>query len=915
MSGGSRFYAAKGVDPTLHNGGRSSNYTGPQNRNKSRDVLYLAAMKILRPGKLKANRTTGKLGAVLLLPTLLRLTLVDTAHAAVFDFTPATGTINAVYSGGASGNVQISISGANPISVPTGSTQAPLVNNGIVAWSSSSKVYYYVFDPALGQWQGDSTDIGAFAQDLSVAAGVVAWSTKSGTAGAFFRVYDPSRHAWVRSSVNGAISEPQILNRDGVVAWSTAATTSTVHFQTYDPTRNGWQPGSGGLPPGKKTFDLTTANGAVAWSVGTGITTATVSYQIYDPQTGTWKSGSNNNNATTALTITDGLVSWSTSAGNFFRGYNGPAKQWASGAPVPLAYFSASIAAGNQPLLVQFIDMSLGATSWSWDFGNGNESNLRSPTYKYTTFGRYDVTLRVNGNASSSHLTILTDVNPPTGTVQINGASSGGFTTNRSVTLTLNATDNSSVTSMRFNNDGDGWSEWESYATTRTWNLNTNDGTRTVSAQFRDLALNTSATVSASIQLDTSPLPVASVGTTNVLESAGTFTIAVTLDRTYSRPVAVGYATSNGTATAGLDFVSTAGTLTFPTGVRALTLPLTIQQDDLVELNETFSIRLIAISNVVAGASGQITIGDDEFATVSFAQANYSAIESNGAAAITVRLSAPSGRTVSVQYAATNGTATADLDYTPVTGQLNFPPGVTNQTFVIPLIDESLDEFPETVELKLFGPVNALLSPTSTSTLTILDDDKPVVFFSQAVYPVYESNGVSLLTVSVRLSKPYDAPVFVECAVQGISATPALDYDQPSSGISLNFQPNSGAGSTNKDITLIILPDTIAEPQETMRLTLRDFAGGSPGPTTTATVVITDDDAPPFMANTVLGTNGSFSATFIGFPGQIFAVECSPNFINWTQIARLTNTTGTLNYSQPIPSTPGGQFYRTRLIP
>ena len=171
------------------------------------------------------------------------------------------------------------------------------------------------------------------------------------------------------------------------------------------------------------------------------------------------------------------------------------------------------------------------------------------------------------------------------------------------------------------------------------------------------------------------------------------------------------------------------------------------------------------------------------------------------------------------------------------------------------------------------------------------------------------------MRINVRLSKPYTEAVHVECAVEGITASPDDDYVHESSNIQLNFQPGSGSGSTNKEITILVRPDTIREAQETIRLTLTDFAGGSPGPITTALIVITDDDAPPFMANPVLGTNGQFSATFIGFPGQVFAVECSPNFSIWTPLVRLTNTTGTLNFSQPIPTNSVGQFYRTRLIP
>ncbi len=71
----------------------------------------------------------------------------------------------------------------------------------------------------------------------------------------------------------------------------------------------------------------------------------------------------------------------------------------------PVANFTANlntVCTGS----VQFTDASLnGATSWSWDFGNGTTSTLQNPvaTYSTTTAGSYNVTLTVckNGNCNT----------------------------------------------------------------------------------------------------------------------------------------------------------------------------------------------------------------------------------------------------------------------------------------------------------------------------------------------------------------------------------------------------------------------------------------------------------------------------------------------------------------------------------
>jgi len=85
-----------------------------------------------------------------------------------------------------------------------------------------------------------------------------------------------------------------------------------------------------------------------------------------------------------------------------------------------IADFTAEITQGNAPLEVQFMDMSVGAVSWSWDFGvanDGNRSSLhkleanvtfqygysteQNPTFIYEEPGTYTVTLTINDGEDS----------------------------------------------------------------------------------------------------------------------------------------------------------------------------------------------------------------------------------------------------------------------------------------------------------------------------------------------------------------------------------------------------------------------------------------------------------------------------------------------------------------------------------
>ncbi len=131
---------------------------------------------------------------------------------------------------------------------------------------------------------------------------------------------------------------------------------------------------------------------------------------------------------------------------------------------------------------------------------------------------RYYLGVRAKNNAGlysalaySDGITVsATDTTPPTGTVTISGGAA--YATSPSVTLTLSATDNSgTVSQMQFSHDGASYSAAEAYAPTKAWTLTGGDGSKTVSAKFRDAAGNWSAAASDTIVLDTSA-PMVTIG-------------------------------------------------------------------------------------------------------------------------------------------------------------------------------------------------------------------------------------------------------------------------------------------------------------------------------------------------------------------------------------------------------------------
>lgn len=79
----------------------------------------------------------------------------------------------------------------------------------------------------------------------------------------------------------------------------------------------------------------------------------------------------------------------------------------------PIAQFSVSTVDCSFKFTRQFNDLSIGATSWYWNFGDGNTSTQRYPTHVYATPGSYIVTLTVkNGtceNTTSRQVLIVSE--------------------------------------------------------------------------------------------------------------------------------------------------------------------------------------------------------------------------------------------------------------------------------------------------------------------------------------------------------------------------------------------------------------------------------------------------------------------------------------------------------------------------
>jgi hypothetical protein len=347
------------------------------------------------------------------------------------------------------------------------------------------------------------------------------------------------------------------------------------------------------------------------------------------------------------------------------------------------------------------------------------------------------------------------------------------------------------------------------------------------------------------------------------LEASGSLTFDVLLTSATVGTVTVDYTTSDGAALAGSDYTATSGTLTFTPGQTSKPIPVTIVNDALAEDDETFTLNLSNATGGIAIADPQgvgTIVNDDLDPTVSVG--NASVVEGDigtTTLSLPVTLSGPSGREVDVDYATSDGTATAGSDYTAASGTLVFAAGDTSKQIAVTVNGDLLVEGNETFTVTLSAPFNADLG-TTVATGTITNDDaNPKLVVGDAT--VLEGNsGTTPLTFTVAMVPVSVTDVTVDYATSGGTATAGSDYTGTSGTLTIPACQASGT------ITVSVIGEKTYEPNETLGLTLSNPVGATIVVGTATGTILNDDRIP-----TTLSTKLAKGTTAIKAKGAIEA--------------------------------------------
>ncbi len=359
---------------------------------------------------------------------------------------------------------------------------------------------------------------------------------------------------------------------------------------------------------------------------------------------------------------------------------------------------------------------------------------------------------------------------------------------------------------------------------------------------------------------DDDPTPSIAISDVSLAEgNAGTTTaqFTITLSGASGSTVTASYATADGTATAGADYVAGSGTVTFPTGVLSQTVSITVNGDVLDEFDETFVVNLTSpVNATIDDGQGSAAITDDD-AEPAISIAGVTLTEGNSGTkvfAFTLTLSAASGKTVTTAYATANVSAAAGTDYVAASGTATFNPGTTSTVVNVTVNGDTVFELDETFQVNLTAPANASIADAQAIGSITNDDVLPT--FSIADVTVAEGNtGTANVNLSVTASAPSTQTMTVAFATANGTATAGSDYVAASG--TLTFSP----GVVSQTITISVTGDATTEPNETVLLNLSSPVNATVLDGQSVLTITNDDGAPTAGLVAAYGFNENTGTT------------------------------------------------------
>ena len=390
---------------------------------------------------------------------------------------------------------------------------------------------------------------------------------------------------------------------------------------------------------------------------------------------------------------------------------------------------------------------------------------------------------------------------------------------------------------------------------------------------------------------DAAPIPIGlqlESSTTTVTEGSPSVSVRVNRTGNVSGSVSVNYATSDGTATAGSDYTAASGTITFGPNELSKIITIPIINDNLFENgSETFNLTLSGPTGagiLTSPSAMAITINDNDSKPSLFITSTLSITEGDTGTKnlnVNVSLTNPTVQVVTVNFATSNGSATAGSDYVAASGAVTLGPGASAAPVTIVINGDTTVEPNETFSIGLSNAANVSFVSGPTATVTILNDDATLQL-SNANFNVNENAGFATLNVTrvgdtSRVATlqfaTTDTAALQNCQLANGKASERCDYATAVGRVQFEVS------EFTKSIIIPIVDDALVEGTETFTITVSDPTGATLGGTSAATITINDNDSSPASQNPIDGVNFFVTQQYIDFLGRL---PDSIGFANWT---------------------------------
>jgi hypothetical protein len=203
-----------------------------------------------------------------------------------------------------------------------------------------------------------------------------------------------------------------------------------------------------------------------------------------------------------------------------------------------------------------------------------------------------------------------------------------------------------------------------------------------------------------------------------------TLNVPVTLSAPAPFPVSVNYATADGTARAGSDYIAKSGTLTIPAGQTSGTINVTVFGEKFYRPSLSFGVNLSGPTNalITTGTATATMVETPPTLSISNVSLAEPAAGRTKAMTFKVTLSSYSQVATTVKFATADGTATvADGDYNAATGTLTIPAWTLSGSVNVTIVGGAeTSPASESYAVILSAPTTATIK-VGTATGTILN--------------------------------------------------------------------------------------------------------------------------------------------------------------------------------------------------